>query len=226
MVFSKILDILKGHYTYLRLVRIRSKGIREYIKTHRILKLQIGTGPNKLNGWLNTDLSPQSEDVYYLDARERLPFGDNTFDYIFSEHLIEHLTYDEAMAMLKECFRVMKAGGRIRIITPDIDSIINLRAAEKTELQKRYIKWHLETFFPEMGDCGEIFVINNAFSGFGHRFLYDYKTLRNSLLKAGFEDIERTPYGISTDENLNGIDWRVKDEMTSFTGLCVEARRV
>ena len=197
-----------------------------YLKQERVHKLQMGTGPNKLEGWFNTDLFPRSEGIYHLDASEPLPFDDGVFDYIFSEHLIEHLTYDDAIMMLKECFRVLKVGGRIRIITPDIDRIISLRSPDKTELQRRYISWHMESFFPSISKDKEVFVINNAFSGFGHRFLYDYETLRESLHRAGFDDVERMPYGHSNDENLRGIDWRARDEMTSYTGLCVEARRV
>ncbi|HXW69230.1 MAG TPA: methyltransferase domain-containing protein, partial [Dissulfurispiraceae bacterium] len=87
-----------------------------------------------LDGWFNTDACPIDKRVFYIDVSRRLPVDDRTFDYLFSEHLIEHLTYMDALNMLKECHRIIRPGGRIRIATPDIDKIIQLRAAEKSDL--------------------------------------------------------------------------------------------
>ena len=69
-------------------------------------------------------------DVYGIDKRierdyikrcnieeDRIPFEDNTFDYIFSKSLIEHIYSPENM--LKEAYRVLKPGGKIIIMTPD-----------------------------------------------------------------------------------------------------------
>lgn len=211
-----------------RLERLRTeckRALKDYLNKHAIAKLQIGTGPNRLGGWFNTDISPEKEGVYHLDVSEEFPFADNSFDYVFSEHVIEHFTYDQGIEILRQCYRVMRSGGKIRVVTPHIDKIISLRNNKKTELQSRYIRWHITNFFPGKPEDAEIFVINNAFSGFGHRFLYDYETLSGSLMKAGFSDVIQTPYGISSDGHLNGIDWRAKDEMTSYTGLCVEAKK-
>ncbi|HIJ60156.1 MAG TPA: methyltransferase domain-containing protein [Nitrospirae bacterium] len=197
----------------------------QYAENHKVRKLQIGTGPNKLTGWFNTDILPTNEGIYHLDASKPFSIKDESFDYIFSEHQIEHLTYNEALDMLKECYRILKPKGKMRIITPDIEIIISLKIPDKTDIQKEYIKWHIENFFPEIAANRDIFVINNAFSGFGHRFLYDFSTLKEILSKAGFINIVRMTYGHSNDDNLKGIDWRASDKMTSFTGLCVEAEK-
>ncbi len=95
----------------------------------------------------------------------------------------------------------------------------------KDEVQSRYIKWHIDNFFPEIGIYKDIFVINNAFSGFGHRFLYDYETLQNSLRKAGYTYITRCKPGQSGEQDLCGVDFRARDEMTNFTNLIVEGTR-
>jgi predicted SAM-dependent methyltransferase len=44
-----------------------------------------------MSSWLNTDLLPINRDVVYLDATRRLPFRNDQFDYVFSEHTIEHI---------------------------------------------------------------------------------------------------------------------------------------
>lgn len=66
---------------------------------------------------------------FYFQAGDRLEFEDNTFDFIYSEHVLEHFFLDEACDLLKECYRILKPNGVIRIIVPDAD----LRNYEKRE---------------------------------------------------------------------------------------------
>src|SRR5579863_5675247 len=93
--------------------------IRNYLRrAGEFTGLQIGAGPHRLAGWLQTDLEPDLRSVY-LDATKRFPFADGTFDYIVAEHVIEHVRYEDALKMLHECYRVLKNGGVIRISTPN-----------------------------------------------------------------------------------------------------------
>jgi SAM-dependent methyltransferase len=52
---------------------------------------------------------------------DKLPFDDSSLHYIFSEHFFEYLFFDEAMALLRECHRVLATSGVIRTIVPDSD---------------------------------------------------------------------------------------------------------
>jgi predicted SAM-dependent methyltransferase len=52
------------------------------------------------------------------DAR-RLPFKNNTLDWVYSSHLIEDFTYSDQIAMVQEWLRVLKRGGRLLILAPD-----------------------------------------------------------------------------------------------------------
>src|SRR5688572_3091577 len=97
--------------------------IDQYLRDHPVRKLQIGAGSSRLRGWLNTDIEP-GEGLAYLDATKRFPFEDGSLHYIFSEHVIEHLTYDEGKAMVAEAFRVLAPGGKMRISTPDLDQFL------------------------------------------------------------------------------------------------------
>jgi SAM-dependent methyltransferase len=58
---------------------------------------------------------------FHYEKGDRLPYDDGQFGYIFSEHFFEHLFLDEAIALLTECFRVLRPGGVIRICVPDAD---------------------------------------------------------------------------------------------------------
>jgi hypothetical protein len=60
--------------------------IRDYLESHSVRKLQLGAGGNDPIGWLNTDIVPTRDEVY-LDATQRYPFPDGSFQYVFSEHI-------------------------------------------------------------------------------------------------------------------------------------------
>ena len=90
----------------------RSRLVNDYLRSHPIAKLQLGSGTNLLNDWLNTDCSLFFPSNCFLDVTRPFPFKDGTFEYVFSEHLIEHLTYPQGVSMLKESYRVLKPGGR------------------------------------------------------------------------------------------------------------------
>ena len=74
--------------------------IDKYLHENPIRKLQIGAQSNSISGWLNVDLLPKSHEVVYMDATKPFPFPSNSVDYIYSEHMIEHISFHEAGFML------------------------------------------------------------------------------------------------------------------------------
>jgi predicted SAM-dependent methyltransferase len=74
--------------------------------------------------YAKTDFKP-----FNYDMGNQLQFGDNTFDFVYSEHFFEHLFTDEAVALLTECYRILKPNGVVRIVVPDAD----LRTYEQPE---------------------------------------------------------------------------------------------
>lgn len=180
--------------------------IRQYLQSHEVKKLHMGAGSNMLAGWCNTDINPEMENAIFLDAIKPFPFDDCTFDYIFSEHMIEHIELREGIGLLKECSRVLKPAGKIRISTPDLRYLIDLYSPEKTEIQDREIARIVDQIFPDIGIYRDIFVINNFFRSWGHRFIYDYGLLKELMERAGFRDIVRCKVGESSDKNLAGLE--------------------
>jgi predicted SAM-dependent methyltransferase len=180
-------------------------------------------------GWLNTDIYPSHRSVVHLDATRRFPFQDNSFAYVMAEHMIEHLDYEGAQNMLRECCRVLQPGGSIRIATPDLEVILGLHAKKKTELQKYYLEWAGARFVPDAQNCQDVFVINNFFRAWGHSFLYDGDTLRVALSEAGFHDITFYRPGASDDPSLMGIEAHGKEleseKINEFETMVAEARK-
>jgi predicted SAM-dependent methyltransferase len=75
------------------------------------VKIHVGCGGNKLDGWNNTDF-----DV--VDIRNPLPWGDGIADIIFAEHVVEHISCAETLRFFDECRRVLKKDGVLRICVP------------------------------------------------------------------------------------------------------------
>ncbi len=206
-----------------------SRRIRAYLRSSRVGKLQLGAGPTSLPGWLCTDLTPSSDDVVYLDVRKPFPFDDALFDYVFSEHLIEHLSWSDGGRMLLECRRVLKPGGIIRTATPDLAVLLSLGEPAGAPLSRKYVRWITDTFMAGVDVYKPQFVINNAFRDWGHQFLYDGDILELALRRAGFENVTRCRYGESTHEHLRGIESHGvnagSEEMAVFETLVYEATR-
>jgi predicted SAM-dependent methyltransferase len=128
----------------------RSQQIEKYLTSHNRRRLQLGSGDNFLKGWLNTDLHPRSRDIIFLDATKPFPFEDDIFDYIFSEHLIEHFTHEVGESMLRECYRVLRFGGKMRISTPSLEQLTGLFRPRKSKSQEQFIEWVVDKYFAGM----------------------------------------------------------------------------
>lgn len=143
--------------------------------------------------------------------------------------MIEHVEYQGAEVMLRECFRVLRPGGCVRLATPDLRVLLALYSREKTEAQKNYIDWIVSHLMPAVRECKDVFVINNAFRSWGHCFLYDQKTLQHALHSSGFREIKFYKPGTSEDPNLKNLESHGKeigDEVINqFETIVVEARK-
>jgi SAM-dependent methyltransferase len=88
--------------------------------------LNLGCGSRFHPAWVNADIAPQHEDVVRWDVSQGVPFPDQHFDVVYHSHMIEHLRRAEVPAFLKECARVLKPVGILRVATPDLERICAL----------------------------------------------------------------------------------------------------
>lgn len=213
---------------------------RRYLAETVEPKLHIGCGRNLLDGWLNSDLLPGSDEVLRLDATRRFPFAANSFAYAYAEHMIGSLPFLSVPVMLRECHRVLVPGGRVRITTLDLAVLIALYGRERTSLQERYLEWRKQFYFrffyqrggipfaewadvhlPPEGAAG--FVINGLMRAWEIHFVYDEPILRRLLKSAGFSGVVRRGRNESDDRALRCLPHQKihmpKDfpEMESFT---------
>ncbi len=91
----------------------------------KLKMLNLGCGDTYHPDWVNVDLR-RSGNTLCRDVTEGLPFPDETFDVLYHSHLLEHLPSESALPFMRECYRVMKAKGLIRILVPDLEQIAKL----------------------------------------------------------------------------------------------------
>ena len=160
---------------------------------------------------MNSDIEPTETEIY-LDATARFPFPDESLQYVFSEHVIEHVPWEGGVNMLKESYRVLIPGGKIRIVTPDLARFIELLSADADGKVREFIAVKLRlSRWPDTSVNGA-YIFNKQVRNWGHQFLYDPATLRKSLELAGFRQIEQYPVGQKTDPVFQEAETRTKDK--------------
>jgi predicted SAM-dependent methyltransferase len=86
----------------------------------RLLNLACGSKVSSKGNWTNVDFSSPVSNVLEMDILNGLSFPNDSFDVVYTAQFIEHLTVNQAVEVLKEINRVLKPGGIVRIVTPDL----------------------------------------------------------------------------------------------------------
>lgn len=182
------------------------KVISNYLQDNTERKLQIGAQGSPMQGWLNVDILPKTKDTAYMDATQKFPFENNTFDFIFAEHMIEHITFDEAKLMLNECFRVLKSNGVIRLATPNLDNVASLLSDSNKKEHQEYIRFYIEKFYGKDYPNIPALQINKLFYAFHHRFIHNFESLEYLLKSVGFKNIKKCEIYKSEFDALTNIE--------------------
>lgn len=137
-----------------------------------------------------------------IDITKPLPFDDGSIDFIFTEHVIEHVYFHQGVSFLREANRVLKSGGKIRTVCPFIDVIIS------TDLDndngKEYIKTQIlpicfgKQYKDALDDIGiqyekhaQVFSLLNQYHCFSHKFMWTTSLMKDVMSNIGFQDVTR-----------------------------------
>jgi len=186
--------------------RLKSqKGIIDlYIKNNEIKKMQIGCGPNLFEGWLNTDLNCNDK-IAYLNAGAKFPIESDSFDFVYSEHLFEHLKVEQQLNMLSESYRILKKGGVLRIAMPNIDYLFSVYANSTAPENRDYVDWyvnnmpHLKAVKNLVVDKEEhyIYAINNFFKAWGHQVIHNVSSVSKLAMQCHYTQVRECAVGES-----------------------------
>jgi SAM-dependent methyltransferase len=157
------------------------------------LKLHYGCGDVRLGGYIGVDLRECAGVDLILPAWESGPIQPKTVDEIYSRHMVEHLYLSEARAVMSMWFAILKPGGLLRVVVPDIlfharqllgqvhsnnkDAQHNLNHA-----QAGFYGWHSPTRGGSEYDA--------------HRWGYHLGTISQLIQGAGFINIKRVTSGV------------------------------
>ena len=92
----------------------------------RMKYLNLGCGGRFHPDWENVDFYATGPNVRIHDLRKRAPYDDETFDVVYHSHVLEHFSKEDGKRFLKECFRLLKSAGVIRVVVPDLEQIARL----------------------------------------------------------------------------------------------------
>jgi predicted SAM-dependent methyltransferase len=182
------------------------RSIKKFInEKDGLIMLNIGCGTDYKSGWINVDNNSDHNidqlDVNW-DMRKPLPIDDNTVDFIFNEHFVEHLTPEEARVVLTDLMRVLKPGGIMRIAMPDLASVVN-----------DYLNVPLNKD-PVIKDHGLGFIqtkaewMNMSFRWWGHKWLYDWDELVRRFNEIGYSKLTRAKLRQSKYKELKKLEVR------------------
>lgn len=160
------------------------------------MKLHLGSGAVSLEGWLNVDIAAPTADLH-LDLRKPLPFDDESIDYIFSEHFIEHITREEAIGLIRECHRVLKENGVLRLSTPNLKHLVVSYLAQNVD------EWG-ELWRPA-NPCR---LLNEGMRCWGHQYVYDEEELTQLLSEVQFREVRFIGWRESAIHELSGLESR------------------
>lgn len=206
-LFKRNLRIVRLFLMNLLTARRRRDRLRTF--SGQPLRLHFGCGPVLMSDWVNLDIDGHPD--IFVDLTKGLPFRDSSASLVFSEHVIEHLSLEEASFCIKELARVLAKDGTVRIATVDLDHIISKYHGDWEDQ-----KW-VSTDGKDIHTRAQM--LNACFYRWGHRFIFNEEELRLLLISAGFTTVQRKAWGESDLPTLSNLERRADSK------LIIEARK-
>jgi len=181
--------------------------------------VNLGSGHYPLAGWVNVDLDLDSRPDVCADFKGGLPFRDGCADFMHTEDFIDTLELEQAATFLYECYRILKPGGVIRVLTPDVEKLARMYLHEPVALKAL---WRDHVGVPLVyGTAGEILNVGMRFTN--HTFLYDAETFALLASGCGF-GVKQVPCQLSEYNELCGLDVRSPENAISLYHECTKPR--
>ena len=151
-----------------------------------------------------------------LDIRQPLPFGDGSLEWVYVEHLIEHVSLTDAIGWLREVGRILAPGGLFRVTTPDLRRYVESYGRAGGMFAQHRLRVAPARLGPRLPDR-QAFMLNQLFL-WGHRWIYDLDELRYALASAGFDPdaVEERSYRKGSRADVADLDQRFRNDETIY----------
>ena len=180
-------------------------------------KIQLGPGaywtkPDR--HWINIDIEPSRGDIIMdFSDFKNFPLPTESVSCIYGSHIFEHISMFVTPTFFKECHRILLPGGILRLIIPDVRKSIKEYIAGNTKfsLFKRRITRAKKQYGLNytLFDClREDFIAMSRQTALGKRALahqnsWDFSSIRNDLLTAGFPKVTQMKFKQSQTKNFS-----------------------
>jgi SAM-dependent methyltransferase len=163
---------------------------RKIVETQERLRLNLGCDRSQIAGYVGVDFNPDVDPDVLADV-EHLPFEDNSVDEIYASHVLEHLPYGNTA--LQEWLRVLKPGGMLTVVVPDINGIYLMSrhhgawGSYSQPIDELYV--NATTFGAELlTELHPEFKDIYTAKGHVHRQIFIHDMLLRRVIDAGFTD--------------------------------------
>jgi SAM-dependent methyltransferase len=184
-------------------------------------------------------------DVVCWDLRRGIPFPNSTFDVVYHSHVLEHIEREEAPSFLRECRRVLRPGGILRVVVPDLEQLARTYLGVMNKPSEQAPEEHdaaVDGIFDQMVRripklraqrppvvrlLESVFVGDTARSGELHRWMYDRLSLPQLLSVSGFDEILVVDHRTSRILAWGSFQLDIEPDGSPYKpgSLYVEARR-
>ena len=150
------------------------------------LKLHLGCGTNKLEGWINIDSVKSFNPDLLHDISSPLPYEDQSVEEVLAEDLLEHFDKYLRYVVFGEWVRVLKIGGLMTVQVPNFKKILY-----------RYFKFGYDHFVDFI--FGENMWRSEVYLGhFGnHKWGYSEGSLKSFVRLFGIEPLSVEKRGLN-----------------------------
>ncbi len=184
-----ISNIIRGRVYHINRAAIKAK---DY--------LDLGCGPNNHKNYINLDYGWHPGIDVCWDLTKGLPLENSSVKGVFTEHCLEHLPFVSVDFVLQEVYRVLKPGGRLRIVVPDGELYLTRYTALMNGRGSEPLPYAASDKY--QGLYSPIMSVNRIFRAHQHQFIYDFMTFSLLLEKNGFVDVTKETFNVGYDPVL------------------------
>lgn len=159
------------------------------------IKLDIGCRrEEKREGFLSVDRI--GADLCH-DLLKKFPVRDNSVDEIYASHVFEHFTIHDALNLMRECHRILKPRGRLRIVCPNFDYYLAAYCDSQKYRTKHGKEYWADGYLDTGSKLDELNYV--AHMGGEHRLIFNPELGKNLTLMAGFSIQQEVSFDPSKD---------------------------